>query len=79
MSHIVCGSKKKKAEKRVKDGRKRLADVIQELQTSTSFDRDNLQSRLQEVYPNHIGVCASYICTESRYDILSAPAGFEAE
>ena len=49
VSHIVCGSKKKKAEKRVKDGRKRLADVIQELQTSTSVDRDNLKSRLQEV------------------------------
>ena len=49
VSHIVWGSKKKKAEKRVRDGRRRLADVIQELQTSTSFDRDALQSRLQEV------------------------------
>ena len=38
----------------MKDGRKRLADVIQELQTSTSFDRDSLQSRLQEVNLNNI-------------------------
>ena len=52
MSHIVCGSKKLKAEKRVKEGRKRLADVIQELQTSTIFDRGILQSRLQEVSPS---------------------------
>ncbi|CAL5227233.1 g10157 [Coccomyxa viridis] len=57
VSHIVCGSKKKKAEKRVKDGRKRLADVIQELQTSTSFDRDNLQSRLQEIDTVLCGDC----------------------
>ena len=52
MSHIVCGSKKIKAEKRVKEGRKRLADVIQELQASTTFDRDTLQSKLQEVRPS---------------------------
>ena len=45
----MCGSKKKKAEKRVKEGRKRLADVIQELQTVTAFDRTILQSRLEEV------------------------------
>ena len=40
---------KKKAEKRVKEGRKRLADVIQELQTVTAFDQTSLQSRLEEV------------------------------
>ena len=45
----MCGSKKKKAEKRVKEGRKRLADVIQELQTVTAFDPTSLQSRLEEV------------------------------
>lgn len=45
----MCGGQKKKAEKRVKEGRKRLTDVIQELQTSNSFDRSIFQSRLQEV------------------------------
>jgi len=51
LSHIVCGGKKKNAEKRVKEGRKRLADVIQDLQISTSFDRSTFQTRLQEVLP----------------------------
>ena len=45
----VCGGKKKKAEKRVKEGRKRLGDVIKELQESSTFDRSVLQSRLEEV------------------------------
>ncbi|BDA40843.1 hypothetical protein COCOBI_01-4970 [Coccomyxa sp. Obi] len=47
---ITCGSKKKKmAEARLKAGRKRLADVILELQGSPSFDATVLQQRLQEV------------------------------
>ena len=33
----------------MKEGRKRLADVIQELQTVTAFDQTSLQSRLEEV------------------------------
>ncbi|CAL8466865.1 g6401 [Coccomyxa elongata] len=46
----TCGSKKKKmAEARLKAGRKRLADVILELQGSPSFDATILQQRLQEV------------------------------
>ena len=46
----TCGSKKKKmAEARLKAGRKRLADVILELQGSLSFDATVLQERLQEV------------------------------
>lgn len=46
----TCGSKKKKmAEARLKAGRKRLADVILELQGSPSFDATVLQQRLQEV------------------------------
>jgi len=52
----VCGGKKKNAEKRVKEGRKRLADVIQDLQTSTSFDRSTFQTRLQEVLPPLLGL-----------------------
>ena len=49
MGQVVCGSKNKKAEKRVNEGRKRLADVIQELQTATAFDKTDLQCRLEEV------------------------------
>ena len=46
----MCGGKKKKAEKRVKEGRKRLGDIVKELQESSTFDRSALQSRLEEVH-----------------------------
>ena len=46
----TCGNKKKKmAEARLKAGRKRLADVILELQASPSFDSTVLQQQLMEV------------------------------
>lgn len=48
----TCGDKKKKmAEARLTAGRKRLADVILELQASPSFDSTVLQQRLKEVRP----------------------------
>ncbi len=46
----VYGGSKKKAEKRLKEVRKRLGDVIKQLQESSTFDRSVLQSRLEEVY-----------------------------
>ena len=46
----TCGNKKKKvAEARLKAGRKRLADVILELQAAPSFDSTRLQQQLKEV------------------------------
>ncbi|CAK0757602.1 hypothetical protein CVIRNUC_002554 [Coccomyxa viridis] len=67
-SQIVCGGKKKKAEKRLKEGRKRLADVIQELQTVTAFDQTRLQSRLEEIDTVLCGECASSSSSSSSED-----------
>ena len=47
---MICGSKKKQdAKGRLKAGRKRLADVIAELQTSATLDAGLLRRRLEEV------------------------------
>ena len=56
----MCGSKKKKAEKRVKEGRKRLGDIVKELHESSTFDRSALQSRLEEVYILFDHSCMNY-------------------
>ena len=50
-SRILCGGGKKEqdAKSRVKAGRKRLADVIKELQECASLDSTTLTQHLQEV------------------------------
>lgn len=50
---IVCGSGKKKkikmTEARLKEGRRRLADVISDLQSTSTLDAVSLQEQLKEV------------------------------
>jgi uncharacterized protein HemX len=58
------------AEARLKEGRKRLADVILELQASPTFDKTALQQRLEQVGNVFLHLIMRPRVIHERYHIL---------